>query len=200
MNKLLAVLAVSVFAAVALAQDVPAVRKGATEVAGFVGTSYGIDEFRIMGGGNIAYAVSRVVMPYAEFTYFPGIGRSVTQSFPQGTVKFQYSVPLADYHVGFHIRIPIKESHIVPYLAAGVGGIHTYSVTTTAKVNFTDGTSLTLGPFTDPAQNAVAGNAGGGFRFYVNEKFGLRIEAKAYKAKDLPVFGKATFGFFYQIR
>jgi hypothetical protein len=72
------------------AQDVPAVRKGATEVAGFVGASYGIDEFRVMGGGNVAYALTREIMPYAEVSYFPGIGRRDTVN----STNYVYSVPL----------------------------------------------------------------------------------------------------------
>jgi hypothetical protein len=184
----------------AVAQDVPAVVKGAKEVAGFVGASYGIDDFRVMGGGNVAWAVTRRIMPYAEFTYFPGIGRTYTQSFSQGVVKYVYSVPLTDFHGGIHIRLPIKESKIVPYLSLGIGDVHASKVTTTANVVLSDGTKVTLGPFTDPPKNEFAGNFGGGFRYYKDEKFGLRVEAKAYKAQGEQVFGKVTVGLFYQIR
>ncbi len=185
-------------------QDVPSVRKGATEVAGFVGASYGIDDFRVMGGGNIAYAVTRLIMPYAEFTYFPGIGRQTTITVPQVgangsitpvNVNFLRSLPLTDFHGGVHFRIPLKEKHVVPYLAAGAGVVHFYSKTTTVTVP-----GFTFAPITDPAQNKFAANFGGGFRFYFNEKFGMRLEAKAYTAKDEAVFGKVTVGFFYQIR
>lgn len=195
MKKLVSA-AVLLFAAVALhAQDAPAVVKGATEVAGFAGASYGIDDFRVMGGGNVAYAVTREIMPYAEFTYFPGIGRETTV----GAARQVHSVPLADFHGGIHIRIPIKEKKYVPYLSGGVGVIHSYNTTYTASA-VVNGQTITFLPFTDPAKSKFAGNFGGGFRFYFNEKFGMRLEAKAYTAKDEAVFGKVTAGFFYQIR
>jgi hypothetical protein len=190
-------------------QDVPSVRKGATEVAGFVGASYGIDDFRVMGGGNIAYAVTRLIMPYAEFTYFPGIGREISIPVPftnpNGSVTItsynkQFSVPLTDFHGGVHFRIPLKEKHVVPYLAAGAGVIHFYESTQTSNIPLPNGSVLTAVPFTSPAENKFAANFGGGFRFYFNEKFGMRLEAKAYTAKDVATFGKVTVGFFYQIK
>jgi len=178
-----------------VAQDVPAVRKGATEIAGFMGASYGIDDFRVMGGANVAYAVTRAIMPYAEFSYFPGIGRKDTLS----NANLVYSVPLTDFHGGVHIRIPIGESKVVPYLSGGVGMIHTSPVTFSAT-QVINGITVVYPPFTAPAESKFAGNFGGGFRFYLSEKFGVRLEAKAYSAKDEAVFGKVTVGFFYQIR
>src|SRR4051794_31613736 len=83
------------------AADVPAVRKGTTELAGFLGASYGIYDFRVMGGANAAYAVTREIMPYAEFTYFPAIGR---ESSING-LTIVHPVPLSDFHGGVHIRI-----------------------------------------------------------------------------------------------
>ena len=192
------------------AQNVPAVHKGAQEIAAFVGASYGIDDFRAMGGGNYAYAVTREIMPYAEFSYFPGIGRTFAAPLgSSGNVNYQYSVPLSDFHGGIHFRIPLGERHIVPYLSVGVGAIHTYSETANAIVKFADGSHGTA-PVNVPSATVAAGNFGGGIRFYIrSEKFGVRLEAKAYKAGDTTlagtvnhtdVFGKVTFGLFYQIR
>jgi hypothetical protein len=188
-----------------LAQDVPVVDRGTTELAGFAGGSYGIDQFRGMGGANVGYSVTRNLMPYGEFTYFPGVGRS--QDGPNlgsgiGTVQFVYPVRLADIHAGIHYRIPLGEHNkFVPYLAAGVGVIRTFTVTNLiASVTLPDGQKINSNPITDAAKSEVAGNFGGGFRIYFDQKFGMRIEAKAYKAQDERVFGKVTFGFFYQIR
>jgi hypothetical protein len=161
-----------------------------------------------MGGGNIAYAVTRLIMPYGEFTYFPGIGRETTLIIPivnpggsvtNTNVNFLRSIPLADFHGGVHFRIPLKEKHVVPYLAVGAGAVHFYKTTNTGTITTPSGV-LTLAPYTDPAQNKFAANFGGGFRFYFNEKFGMRLEAKAYTVKDEAVFGKVTVGFFYQIK
>ncbi|HYW41639.1 MAG TPA: outer membrane beta-barrel protein [Bryobacteraceae bacterium] len=187
-----------------LAQDVPVVDRGTTELAGFVGGSYGIDQFRAMGGGNVGYSVTRNLMPYGEFTYFPGVGRYAQgPTLPSiGTVQYEYPVRLADIHVGVHYRIPLGEHNkFVPYVAAGVGVIHTFTVNNlVASVTLSDGQTISSGPINDAAKSEAAGNFGGGFRIYFDQKFGMRIEAKAYKAQDERVFGKVTVGFFYQIR
>jgi hypothetical protein len=53
-----------------------------------------------------------------------------------------------------------------------------------------------------PADTSFAVNFGGGIRYYINQKYGVRVEAKVYKATGLinDVFSKYEFGFFYQIR
>ena len=56
--------------------DAPIIRQGVTEAGGFVGASYGVDKARVMGGGNIVYSLTKVLMPYGEVSYFPGIVRS----------------------------------------------------------------------------------------------------------------------------
>jgi hypothetical protein len=184
-------------AATLAAQDKPVVRKGNTEAGGFVGASYGIDEFRIMGGGNVAYALTRVIMPYAEFSYFPGIGR--TQTFANGT-RWDYSIPLTDFHGGVHIRIPIRESRVIPYGVFGLGMIHSPSRTENALVTTSLGSVRLDVPVSSSTDFAV--NFGGGLRYYVNERFGFRVEAKAYRptGQFTDVFGKVEGGFFFSIR
>ncbi len=34
-----------------------------------------------MGGGNATFAVNKYLLPYVEFSYFPGIGRSTSGVF-----------------------------------------------------------------------------------------------------------------------
>src|SRR5262245_38320551 len=88
--------------------QVSVVRSGSFEVGGFVGASYGVDKFRPMGGGNVTYAINKWILPYGEFSYFPGIARDIHISVPglATPVTGTFSVPLADIHGGVHIRVP----------------------------------------------------------------------------------------------
>src|SRR6478672_5742836 len=101
-NRLMLCLAAALLplAIPARAQDAPIIRKGVTEVGGFVGGSYGAvspsDRTRIMGGGNVVYSLTRPLMPFAEFSYFPGIGRSRNVPGIPNAVEI-FSVPLTDF-------------------------------------------------------------------------------------------------------
>lgn len=180
------------------AQTASVVRSGSYEVGGFIGASYGIDDFRFMGGANVTYAANKYILPYAEFSYFPGIGRSQSRTIPGLTqpVKISYNIPLTDFHGGVHIRMPIREFPIVPYAVIGVGMIHAPERQFNVNV---EGIQV---PFTSAASTDAAVNFGGGLRYYINQRFGIRGEAKVYKPtgqfKD--TFGKVEFGFFIQLR
>jgi hypothetical protein len=180
------------FSASAFAQG-PIVHKGTTELDGFIGSSYGLDNWRVMGGGNVAYAVTRLVMPYAEFSYFPGIQRNA--SFPSGSVGF--SVPVSDAHAGVHLRIPLGESPIVPYLVAGAGVLNFGDAN--VKIKFPDGTTLSD---TIKGESNFAANFGGGVRIYTREHVGFRIEAKIYKPTGTYTdpFYKVEGGVFIQFK
>lgn len=189
-------------AQVALAQDMPIVRTGNTEIGGFVGASFGIDKARVMGGGNIAYAATRVVMPYVEFSYFPGIGRKLSVPLGTGgrTAQFNFQVPLYDFHGGVHLRVPVKDSRVIPYGVIGAGMIHTLK--RTEKVVISDSLGSFNIPVDVPARSDFALNFGGGLRFYVNERYGFRVEVKAYRPTGTftDIFGKVEGGFFFQIK
>jgi hypothetical protein len=180
------------------AQTASVVRSGSYEVGGFVGASYGIDDFRWMGGANVTYAANKYILPYAEFSYFPGIGRKQSRTIPGLTrpVNISYNIPLTDFHGGVHIRMPIREFPIVPYGVIGVGMIHAPQRQFNVNV---EGIQV---PFTSAASTDAAVNFGGGLRYYINQRFGVRGEAKVYKPtgqfKD--TFGKVEFGFFIQLR
>lgn len=178
------------------------VRSGSFEVGGFVGASYGVDQFRVMGGGNVTYAVNKWILPYAEYSYFPGIARSVNLNLPGITGSQTISAPLSDFHGGVHIRVPIRESPIVPYAVFGVGGLTRFEHTVNVSYVGADGLNHTI-PTQVLGGTDAAINFGGGLRYYVNQRFGLRVEAKGYKTVNsdfTPVFGKVEFGFFYQLR
>ena len=180
---------------IALAQtkDVAIPMKGDTEIGGFIGSSYGLDSWRVMGGGNFAYAVHKVVMPYVEYSYFPGIQRQLTT--PSGSANF--SVALSDIHGGVHIRIPLGQSPVVPYVVAGAGTILYQDAP--VKITFPDGFTLND---TIKGSSSFAANFGGGLRFYTKERVGFRFEAKVYKPTGTYTtpFYKVEAGVFFLIR
>ena len=180
------------------AQTASVVRGGSYEVGGFVGASYGIDKSRLMGGANVTYAATKWILPYTEFSYFPGIGRRQSRTIPGLTrpVDINYNIPLTDFHGGVHIRIPIRELPVVPYGVIGVGMIRAPERQFNVNV---EGIQV---PFTSPASTNAAVNFGGGLRYYINQRFGVRAEAKLYKPSGQfkETFGKVEFGFFIQLR
>lgn len=184
-------------------QSAPHLSPHTFEVGGFVGSSYGLDEFRVMGGGNVSYGINKYILPYGEFSYFPGIPREDIDTFP-GTgaqVRLKYSVPIADFHGGVHIRMPIRESRVVPYLVAGVGALHSFGRTVDATYDIPGGGQGSQQVRVDPSTD-FAVNWGGGIRYYTTQRFGMRFEAKAYKPTGsfTNIFGKMEWGFFFQFR
>lgn len=174
------------------------VRAGSLEVGPFVGGTYGINGANVMGGGNVTYALlNRIVLPYFEFSYFPGLPNSYTDA--TGT-KYAYSVGLADINGGVHIRVPIKESPIVPYFVVGVGALHYFQGNGTQTPP-----NLPSTPATFPPGTSFAVNGGAGLRYYIggSGRFGFRLEAKFYKPSSGPfsgdTIGKIEAGIFVQV-
>jgi outer membrane protein with beta-barrel domain len=185
----------------AAAQNAPIIRQGVTEVSGFVGASYGIDQTRVMGGGNVVYSLTTNFMPFGEVSYFPGIGR--TQSvvgIPGATESF--SIPLTDFNFGFHIRVPIAKSRIIPYGVISVGGIHSpqRNVTATFPNPANPDQVITTQPFQVNSSTDFAVSGGAGLRYYTTERLGFRVEFKAYRPSGIytNAFYRVAAGFFYQ--
>jgi hypothetical protein len=185
--------------------QVSVVRSGSVEIGPFFGGSYGIDRWRAMGGGNLTYAVSKYVLPYFEYSYFPGIGRKFTGTFPGTGNPFtaSYSIPISDVHGGVHIRIPIREKPVVPYLVGGLGTL--INSARTVRVTYTDVSGRQTLDLSVPRNSDFAFNAGGGIRFYLGGtgRFGFRTEAKVYKPTGTfsdSTFGKVELGLFFQLR
>jgi hypothetical protein len=185
--------------------QVSAVRAGSFEVGPFVGASYGIDKFRVMAGGNVTYALkNKYVLPYFEFSYFPGLPRTqAVAGLPNASYTF--SLPLYDIHGGVHVRLPIfKESPLVPYLVFGIGTMHYPTTSANATFQGAGGTAVTV-PVSIPGQSDFTVNAGGGLRYYIGGtgRYGFRAEAKVYKPtsgafSDVTI-GKVEAGFFFQL-
>jgi hypothetical protein len=197
-----AVLCVSTAPAI-FAQSAPHLSANTFEVGGFVGGSYGIDSWRIMGGGNVTYGINRYILPYAEFSYFPGINRKIEGTFPTTGQPYSivFDVPITDFHGGVHIRLPIKESKVVPYLVFGLGMLRSAETNYRATFSNPDGTRDELSGSV-PSSTDFAFNTGGGLRYYLNQRLGFRVEAKVYKPSGTFTnpFGKVEGGFFIQFR
>jgi len=190
-----------IFAGAAFGQgNVPWLRTGSFEAGGFVGGSYGIVNAQYMVGGNLTVAATPRILPYVEYTYLPGVAFPKV-SVPAGdTYMTNRSASFSDFHGGLHIRLPIHESPVVPYLVVGAGVLTHFQQSFTVTVTPPGGTPFPLTQ-TVPAGSDFAFNAGFGIRYYLrSERFGFRTEAKFYKPVGTynSVFGKAEFGFFYQ--
>jgi hypothetical protein len=185
--------------------QVSLVRAGSFEVGPFVGVSYGVDKVRAMGGGNVTFAINKYILPYAEYSYFPGIGRTSISNFPGSTSTFtaDTAFPLSDFHGGVHIRFPIHESPVVPYAVFGLGGLTHFSRTITATYIDATGKPAQL-QFPVESGTDFTVNFGGGIRYYLTQRYGMRVEAKGYHPSgSSPVSstcGKVEFGFFFQLR
>jgi hypothetical protein len=178
------------------------VRPGSFELDPFIGGSYGIVNAQFMGGANLTFAANKYILPYAEFGYFPQVASPSISSIKINILGSPYTstenISFKDFHGGVHVRLPIHEKPIVPYLAFGMGVLS--SPTVTGLVTVTEFNQLV--PFLQPAQTSFAVNGGGGLRYYFNQRYGVRIEAKVYKPTGTlnSTFGKVEFGFFYQFR
>lgn len=194
--------------------QVSVIRSGSVEIGPFFGASVGgSGNYRFMGGGNITYAVNKWILPYFEYSYAP-IGASEASATFAGTGRsFQLtgSVPVSDIHGGVHIRFPIREKPVVPYVAFGLGAV-TYPNSTFTATVATAGETQSV-PLTLAGGSNFAVNGGGGLRFYIGQRFGIRTEAKIYRlvgvtTSGLPpgsialgsTFGKVEAGFFFQLR
>lgn len=184
----------------AWAQPAPIIRTHTSEIGGFAGASYGLDKTRIMGGGNIVYSLTRVIMPFAEVSYFPGIGRTLPVE-GSSTGKATVSVPITDFNFGLHVRVPIPKSRVIPYAVISFGGIHSPDGTASVSVpNPLNPAQMLMTNVPYSAQTSYATSAGGGLRFYTGERWGFRAEFKAYVPRGTfsDPFYRVTAGFFYQ--
>jgi hypothetical protein len=212
----------------ASAQTAP-IRSGSFELGGFMGSTYNVSQGAIMGGANLSYAVTKIFLPYIEYSYFPSIGRTGTGTTFENdcgpnnqacTFSTNYTTHAIDFHGGVHIRIPIRETRFAPYgvfgigvLGVGSGTINGYQATDGASPTVPVAVHLTS-PKGIPGTSGLAINFGGGVRYYVTPSYGFRVEVKGYKPVNnqspsntifqsisiTNTFLKAEVGFFYQFR
>jgi hypothetical protein len=199
-------------AAIASAQMAP-IRDGSFELGAFGGVSTGIGKGSGMGGGNLSYAVTKILLPYVEYSYFPKITLSPSYIINGGTnpLTGNISEHASDIHGGVHLRFPIKESKFAPYAAFGVGSM-TVGSGPINNATYRDSNGVHPVPITliSPGGTNVAVNFGGGLRYYVTPKYGFRVEVKGYTpfgsqsnttfSAKFNTFLKAEVGVFLQFR
>lgn len=191
------------------AQNVAILRPNQFEVGGFAGFSYGVDQSRVMGGGNVTYSALRWLLPYAEVSYFPSIARTlISSSNGVPNTKDVIDVPITAVDFGVHMRVRVPHTRIVPYVVVGAGLLHSPESTEARYAN----SALSGTPVWSPTKSQTVGastnfaaNFGGGIRYYLGEQFGVRAETKGYRLGSGPVYQQgarwiyqATFGFFVQ--
>src|SRR6187399_782083 len=84
----------------AMAQNAPFLRRNNVEVGVFPGASFGVDKSRFLIGTNAAWAATKYIMPYGEFTYFPELSRPYSTTTPVSTENGTYNFRLYDVHGG----------------------------------------------------------------------------------------------------
>jgi hypothetical protein len=193
---------------VSLAQT-PDLRPGNFELGLYAGASYGVDSFRPMGGVNLSYSLPKLLLPYAEFNYFPELSRSYNTA----TDHFNIAAQIEDVHAGVHIRILPHESRVVPYGVIGFGLLHSHttgqdvpdaSACIVQGIRSTPCTPAEVAQRTTPVDitaNDPAVNFGAGLRIYHKSYLGYRVEYKLYRPVSgdfTKFFSKAEAGIFFQ--
>jgi hypothetical protein len=210
-------LAVGALSAQTVNQYVPEVRKGDKELGFFAGGTYGLDKWNGFGGTNFSWAITKYIMPYVEYSFFPEIPRDNirTPDSTPGSTRYtvgSYSARIQDIHGGVHIRAQKGSSMFVPYLVAGFGGLGIRLTTQSQLYGAAGGkdcpgsaSDCVIGPASSSQSNEfdAAINGGAGVRIYTTERVGFRVEYKAYKpltgtSQATPVFWKVEGGIFFQ--
>ena len=181
---------------------------GAFEFGVFGGASYGDtsvgNESRYMFGGNVTLAASKRLLVYGEYTFLPGMGKTLNGTFSQsgGGYTLQYGVRVHDIHGGIHYNMPRlafgSTKPMLPYFALGAGVLSTWALTATATYSTASGaTAKQQLPIASATTPAINGGLGGRISF--GEGWGMRLEAKAYVPFGGSFggpFGKVEVGFF----
>ena len=171
----------------------PDLRPGNFELGLYGGASYGADNFRPMGGVNLSYSLPKLLLPYAEFSYFPALIRNY--STPQ--VKYLISSRIEDFHAGVHVRILPHESRVVPYGVVGFGVLASHTSGTDTVI----GCSACAVATYDQSGTDPAVNFGAGLRVYHTSYLGYRVEYKLYRplsGQFTNFFSKVEGGIFFQ--
>ena len=188
-----------------LAQDAPKVRRNNVEVGVFPGFSYGLDygvkNIRPMVGGNVAWAPTRFLLPYGDFSFFPEFPRRSEISGTLVEQQVNVRARIYDIHGGVHLRFVRPEKRYVPYAAFGLGLLRSnLDIESSSRRR---GDAQFSAPVTDHRNTSdFAFNGGGGLRVYATSRWGFRAEGKFYRpttGEYQGVFSKFTFGLFYQL-
>jgi hypothetical protein len=162
----------------------------AGEIAGRVGAAFGGGSpgmgTQISTGGSSGVAFSRYGMAFIDIGFMP-LGQHTIQGWPdRASVNRSY---LLDFGVDFHIRVPVRHN-LAPYAIAGTGLMW--------NMVRENATAPSGGPVVNHwNQFNGALHTGGGVRYYVNEKWGIRPEVKVIVSKQ--IYTSFSVGVFYVV-
>jgi Outer membrane protein beta-barrel domain len=183
-NWILPSVLAAIVACVALSPEAFAQETGRVEASGMVGLVSGIGTHSVVGG-SVAAAVRNRILVIGELSYIPLGSDSVDIL----GVSSDFSARAISFNIGGQYQLR-GAGKTTPYVGAGVGFLHSSSsssVTTSFQgFNFTDGSSDTNAYF----------SVGGGARYYVNERWGLRPELMIFAGHQ--TFARASVGVFYR--
>ena len=135
-------------------------------------------------GGGVAVPLRPRVLGYGEFSYIPLGGAS--SSVPSLGLQSGGSARAYNFNFGGQYEFP-KSDDMTPYAGVGLGVLHASS-----------SYSSSFGGMTVTGSGSSSNlyfNVGGGLRYYVNERWGLRPELMIFAGSNTYVrFGG---GFFY---
>lgn len=164
-------------------------------------------------GLQVGIAVSRRIVGTLEWAYVSGGRIQFVQDYyralpPYSTLRTDVEARTSamDLNAGLHYLFPLARApRVVLYTAAGAGVIRPAGDIRAAEIGREPGRSFSGRTRTyNPA-----GYLGGGVRYHVTERAGLRFEARLYVASQsangdpdagLGASGRLVFGFFYRIR
>ena len=152
------------------------------EIAAYAGGVFGVGSHPA-GGITFTSALSRYTMFGAELG-FASLG---SEGFRTPATSEVSRARLFDFNGHVHVRIPVRR-YWEPYIAIGAGLLHS-----TAERIVTTPTGNTV---EDSSDNDFAFQIGGGLRYFIGQKWGVRPEWKYYASERN--FSKLSVGVFYQ--
>jgi len=157
--------------------------KDVGEAAAFTGGTFGLGSHPVVGGG-LGIAFSRYGMGVLETSYAP-LGSETLRVFP-GAATAQDS-HLYDFNLGLHLRVPVR-GRLAPYGILGVGFLwDKYSRTLVDSAGVAQVSHYTNFNF--------GFQTGGGLRYYIGEKWGIRPEFKVIVSTQ--TYTRLSVGVFY---
>ncbi len=156
------------------------VEKGQLEVTGQVGVVSGIGTHGAFGG-SVGTGLSENVLAYGEFLFIP-LGSTTIGNGTLSARSYNF-----DGGLQYQFR---KHGSMVPYGNVGLGVLHSSaslpSTFTFQGFNFNTGGSA----------NDFYANLGGGIRYYVSDKWGVRPEFTIFAGSN--TFVRVGAGIFYE--
>ncbi len=164
-----------------------AVAAQTAEVSGFAGLIAGAGTHPV-AGASFGLATSSHLMPVFEFSYM-SLGSDILKPpFPITEASTVSDSRAYDFNAGLHILLPVKSIKPVPYLAVGLGAVH--AIFNEVHAPFLPRSS---GEYSD---TRFAFHAGGGLRFHVTDRLGIRPELKIFTGPS--TYARLSVGVFYR--